>query len=371
MVLQHGPISLHTMLEGPWLHKTAFPIPVVCPLDEGQRSSPLQGHGSWLKCEVALSNVRGEPEFSVLAAGWFCEKSDWIRKVEDVIPMFFSKKKKTDFNWQPFWGGGFLPKWIVKWADFISFYSSRAGYHLVIGSRLYVRCKLVVVWRMANMCSFCFIIALYNFATLKNQLTYQCPSSWPVVITMKKKLAGTWIKNIGYLLVQSNGNKFASGQILKKTVEVVKGWILAGRAQKSSEPWPLLAISFLSWHLGNTITFQTATRTNSQGWVCRASTNNIWRIYNQYSLDNCGINLELLWMIKAYWEWAINTKETTHGQVYGKVFRYIRALYFFGQTSKSSSKVLFKLDFFPHGALCCCVRYSNIEYPDEIFKIYH
>jgi hypothetical protein len=44
---------------------------------------------------------------------------------------------------------------------------------------------------MANMQSFCFIIAFHNFATLENQLTYQCPSSWPIVITMKKKLAGT------------------------------------------------------------------------------------------------------------------------------------------------------------------------------------
>ena len=45
---------------------------------------------------------------------------------------------------------------------------------------------------MANKRSFCFIIAFHNFATLENWLTYQCPSSWPVVITMKKKLAGTW-----------------------------------------------------------------------------------------------------------------------------------------------------------------------------------
>jgi hypothetical protein len=35
-------------------------------------------------------------------------------------------------------------------------------------------------------------------------------------------------KNIGYWPVQINGNKFATGQILKKPVEVVKGWILAG-----------------------------------------------------------------------------------------------------------------------------------------------
>ena len=43
-------------------------------------------------------------------------------------------------------------------------------------------------------------------------------------------------KNIGYWPVQINGNKFATGQILKKRVEVVKGRILAGWAQKSLEP---------------------------------------------------------------------------------------------------------------------------------------
>jgi hypothetical protein len=36
------------------------------------------------------------------------------------------------------------------------------------------------------------------FASLKNRLTYQCPSSWLVVITMKKKLAGTSNINVGY-----------------------------------------------------------------------------------------------------------------------------------------------------------------------------
>jgi hypothetical protein len=35
-------------------------------------------------------------------------------------------------------------------------------------------------------------------------------------------------KIIGYWLLQMNGNKFATGQILKKPVEVVKGRILAG-----------------------------------------------------------------------------------------------------------------------------------------------
>jgi hypothetical protein len=35
-------------------------------------------------------------------------------------------------------------------------------------------------------------------------------------------------KNIGHWLVQTNGNKFATGQILRKPVEAVKGRILAG-----------------------------------------------------------------------------------------------------------------------------------------------
>ena len=55
---------------------------------------------------------------------------------------------------------------------------------------------------------------------------------------MKKKLAGTRKKIIGYWPVQINGNKFATGQILKKPVEVVKGRILAGWVPKSPEPCP-------------------------------------------------------------------------------------------------------------------------------------
>jgi hypothetical protein len=47
---------------------------------------------------------------------------------------------------------------------------------------------------MANRRSFFFIFAFHNFATLESQLIYQCPSSWPVVITMKLALE----KNIGY-----------------------------------------------------------------------------------------------------------------------------------------------------------------------------
>jgi hypothetical protein len=38
-----------------------------------------------------------------------------------------------------------------------------------------------------------------------------------------------------------NGNKFATGEILRKPVEVVKGRILAGGAQKSPEPCFMVA----------------------------------------------------------------------------------------------------------------------------------
>jgi hypothetical protein len=64
---------------------------------------------------------------------------------------------------------------------------------------------------MANRRSFCFIIASHNFATLKNRLIYQRPSSWPVVITMKEEISRQLGKNMGYWPVQMNGNKFATG----------------------------------------------------------------------------------------------------------------------------------------------------------------
>ena len=90
---------------------------------------------------------------------------------------------------------------------------------------------------MANKQRFCFIIAIQNLTTFEKWLSYYCLSSWLVVITIKKKLAGTWKKKKkGYWPVQINGNKFATDQILKKPVEVVKGRILAGWAQKSPEP---------------------------------------------------------------------------------------------------------------------------------------
>jgi hypothetical protein len=44
----------------------------------------------------------------------------------------------------------------------------------------------------------------------------------------KEEISRHLKRNIGYWPVQMNGNKFATGQILKKPVEVVKVWILAG-----------------------------------------------------------------------------------------------------------------------------------------------
>jgi hypothetical protein len=54
---------------------------------------------------------------------------------------------------------------------------------MVLGFKLFVRRRLVAV---------CFIIACHNnFVALENWLSYQCPSSMLVVITLKKELAGS------------------------------------------------------------------------------------------------------------------------------------------------------------------------------------
>jgi hypothetical protein len=82
---------------------------------------------------------------------------------------------------------------------------------------------------MVNMQSFCFIIAFHNFTNLIGKQAYlsmlkfltDCHCS-------EEEISRHLKKNIGYWPVQINGNKFATGQILKQPVEVVKGWILAG-----------------------------------------------------------------------------------------------------------------------------------------------
>ena len=52
----------------------------------------------------------------------------------------------------------------------------------------------------------------------------------------EEEISRHWGKNIGYWLVEMIGNKFATGRNLKKPVEVVKGRISVGWAQKSPEP---------------------------------------------------------------------------------------------------------------------------------------
>jgi len=47
-----------------------------------------------------LINVWGELVSSVMAAGWYCEKSGGIGKVEDVKLVLL--KEKMDLNRQPF-----------------------------------------------------------------------------------------------------------------------------------------------------------------------------------------------------------------------------------------------------------------------------
>ena len=155
----------------------------------------LETHDRW---EVAVSdkwtgwvwettewrNVRGEPVFSVMAAGWFCEKSGWIGKVEDVKPVLLKYKRISAGN--HFEEEGFYPDEL--WNRRISSGLIHLGSYIIwfIGFKLSICCSFVAVWWMANMLSFCFIIAFHNFATLENWLTCQCPSSWPVVITIRK-----------------------------------------------------------------------------------------------------------------------------------------------------------------------------------------
>jgi len=69
-------------------------------------------------------------------------------------------------------------------------------------------------------------------------ILYFCYIGEPAYLSIPKFLASchyneeeiSWHlrKNIGYWSVQIDGNKFATGQILRKPVQVVKRWILAG-----------------------------------------------------------------------------------------------------------------------------------------------
>ena len=68
-----------------------------------------------MKWDEGSTNVWGEPVFnSVMAAGWFCEKSGWIRKVEDVKPVRFKKKRiliGNHFDKEDFYLDGLWNRW--------------------------------------------------------------------------------------------------------------------------------------------------------------------------------------------------------------------------------------------------------------------
>jgi hypothetical protein len=67
------------------------------------------------------TNVRGELVFSVTTAGWFCEKSGWIGKVEDVKQVLLKKTifqlatilRRRIFTWMNYEIGGFHPPWFI------------------------------------------------------------------------------------------------------------------------------------------------------------------------------------------------------------------------------------------------------------------
>ena len=60
-----------------------------------------------------MTNVRGEPVFSVMAAGWLCERSGWIEKVEDVKPGLLKTKRIStgnNFEEEDFYPGRNIPR---------------------------------------------------------------------------------------------------------------------------------------------------------------------------------------------------------------------------------------------------------------------
>ena len=63
-----------------------------------------------------MGSMSGENRYlrSVMATGWFCEKSGWIGKVEDVKLVFLIRKQERISTGKHFEEEGFLPGWIVK-----------------------------------------------------------------------------------------------------------------------------------------------------------------------------------------------------------------------------------------------------------------
>jgi hypothetical protein len=82
---------------------------------------------------------------------------------------------------------------------------------------------------MTNKRRFCFIVAFHNLVTFIGKPAYlSMPKFLARCDYNEEEISRHLRKNIGYWLVQISGNKFATRQILKKPVEVVKGQILVG-----------------------------------------------------------------------------------------------------------------------------------------------
>ena len=83
-----------------------------------------------IKFRLKSINVRGEPVFtSVMAAGWFCETSGWIGKVEDVKPVLLKTERistgnhfeEEDFYADELWNMRISFGLIHLWSDIVWF----------------------------------------------------------------------------------------------------------------------------------------------------------------------------------------------------------------------------------------------------------
>jgi hypothetical protein len=81
---------------------------------------------------------------------------------------------------------------------------------------------------MANNRNFCFIIANHIFCYIGKLAYLSMPKFLASGHYNEEEISRHLEKNIGYWPVQIDGNKFATSQIARKPVEVVKGRILAG-----------------------------------------------------------------------------------------------------------------------------------------------
>ena len=72
--------------------------------------------------------------------------------------------------------------------------------------------------------------------------------------------------------------------------------------------------------------------------------------------------------INFVWRWFKGANTVKYME---EMFRYAKTIIFFIKRLKVVIKCCLNWNFVFHGDLYCCVKYSNIEYQDEIFKTYH